>query len=355
MCPSLIGIHSDPLEHRRPLTVVTSDAQCAINADKIPFDHRAQIRVGKDRWLTIRLATDSFHLSHFFACQWGDSPEAVPDATIFALKEQPEQYNLPSRLANQRTWFRGRAELWQFGTEYYGNIKVGVRGICSAIAEADELFLHGCSLRMGGRGLILCGISGAGKTTLAAALRTVGGKDIKVINDDWGAISLKTGMAYYTGEKSLHMKYRSVSVLSPDFLPDPSRYATENYDGNRQDPHARLLVPREDVFGLDGVADESKLMAYIVVFRDLSEKPMLRPLVAKDFDRIEFGQRSSFYDRHERFLDGSLFLHSINDINIHRGKLERLVTTVPVAWVVNNAGAVENLARRIIDSIMEAR
>jgi hypothetical protein len=343
-------VHVDPPEHRLPLPLVESVRRPAIALADLPFDHCAAIRASRDRWIYVRLLTDSQHLSSFFVGQWGSVACTKPDATIFALARRPEHYGTDPGFSDQRTWLRHEREVWQFGTEYYGTIKVSIRGICSELARDGELFLHGCALQVGAAGVALSGVSGSGKTTLTAALRALGNPRALVVNDDWGALSLSERSMLYTGERSLHMKYRSVVALRPDLEADPRRFASENYDGDSTNPHARLLAAREDVFGPDGIADEVPLSAYVVVFRNPEEPSLIRPLRAEDLSRIEAGEYSAFYQRHERFLDGSLFLPSPSDVARHRDKLKYLLSSIP-AWMVNNAGSPSETARQIVNVI----
>jgi hypothetical protein len=61
------------------------------------------------------------------------------------------------------------------------------------------------------------------------------------INDDWGAVSLRTGYAVNTGERRLHMKSASVLAVRPDFY---SAASCSSYAPDLSDPEpgARLLV-----------------------------------------------------------------------------------------------------------------
>lgn len=344
-------LHIDHPDRRVPLDLVASSANSpAISPAALPYNHCAEIRTGRDKKIYVRLLTDSRHLSEFFVGQWGDIQQAEAAATLFALARPPEYYGVPGHFGGHRTWLQEQCEVWQFGTEYYGTIKVSVRGICSVLATEDELFLHGCALQIGTMGVVLSGVSGAGKTTLTEAIRALDKPPSLIVNDDWGAVSLANRRMYYTGESNLHMKYRSVAALRPDLNPRPEEFASENYEGDATDPHARLLIPRNHVFGPHGIADEAPLSAYVVVFRDPAGQNAIRPLRIEDLARIEDGEYSAFYQRHERFLDGSLFLTSPDAIASHRAKLRRLVSSVP-AWLVNNAGSPAETAQCIVKAL----
>jgi phosphoserine phosphatase len=88
----------------------------------------------------------------------------------------------------------------------------------------------------------------------------------------------------------------------------------------------------------------------VVLFRDPEKPHVVRRLTTNDLQRIEKGTYSEFYQRRERFLDGSLFLPSQRDVRKHRAKLEQLTESVS-AWVVNNVGSPTETARQILDAI----
>lgn len=167
-------IHFDPIEHRKPLPLVERESLSSllepIMAQLTPV--RGMVRTG-DRPISVELYTDSAHLERFFRGNWGapaDSLRGTIDAAIVAMCDTP---------ANARWLEPGvryvngeRTLIACAGSEYYGNIKVSVRGLCSAIAAQRGCggFLHGASMTLDGLGVVICGASGAGKTTLTRAL-----------------------------------------------------------------------------------------------------------------------------------------------------------------------------------------
>jgi len=286
--------------------------------------------------IAIRLCTDSEHLAKFFAMNWPANilPEKS-DATIIALKESPVSYGLSPDFQGSR-WFCSKTnQVWMFGNEFYGNIKITVRGLCSEIAPLNQMFMHGCSLSIDGHGVVLSGTSGAGKTTLTTALRQMLGKRAQIVNDDWGICSLADGRLQFTGEPYLHMKYPSVHALAPDLEISPLTHLSENFNGDLNDPRARLLIAAQQVFGRNGLANQVKLHLFVVVIRDPDAPAGARYLSERDVTLIKQGKYSRFYDRTEWFLNGSLFItdKSRQEREISRHKL--LLEKFPCV-IINN-------------------
>jgi len=332
--------HVDDADRQRPLP---------IRIHKLPaFESEASSRMetaftalptAGGRLIRLRLDTDSPHLAHFFALNW---PEPEPgnaafDARIVARRRAAASYGLPRELDDARWYCHETRQVWITGSEYYGNLKITVRGLCSELAPPDEMFVHGCAMLVGGRGLVLSGTSGVGKTTLTAAIRSLQSGAVRIVNDDWGPLSLATLDVRYTGEPRLHMKYPSVRALTPSLWPTPNSHPSENFHGDPGDPRARLMIAREEVFGPDGIADRGQLALFVVVARDEDEPASLYELNPDDVDLVEHGRYSSFYARTECFLNGSLFLTLPEQRLAQRTLHRRLLGTVRCVRV-NNGG-----------------
>jgi Phosphoenolpyruvate carboxykinase. len=299
----------------------------------------------------LELLTDSNHLANFYSANWpADVSTLEPDARILAGKESATYYGLPQDFNNCRWYCPESRQVWMFGTEYYGNLKITVRGLCSELASDEEMFIHGCALSLYNCGLILSGMSGAGKTTLTAALRQRLDSNVSVVNDDWGPLSLSSGLVRRTGEPYLHMKYPSVRSLAPALSIGPNTHRSENFQGDFNDPAARLLINPFDVFGQEGLCDDVTLKLFVVVIRNDSEPLSLRRLSTTDLSILERGHYSAFYQRSEQFLNGSLFL--MDDYRLmrtrqqHRALLERFHCVA-----LNNSGSPQRGAELIISAL----
>lgn len=234
-----------------------------------------------------------------------------------------------------------------FGNEFYGNIKITVRGLCSEITSHNQMFLHGCSLAIDGRGVVLSGASGAGKTTLTAVLKKILGSRMRIVNDDWGSFSLKSGILQFTGEPYLHMKYPSVRTLNPQLKINPTVCPSENFNGDTNDPRARLLITPSQVFGFEGLQDKVKLRLFVVVKRDPESPAGVQYLSRNDISSLEQGKYSHFYHRTEHFLNGSLFLFDDTHKMRERDRHGALLSDFPCISV-NNIASPEESAELIL-------
>ncbi len=261
--------------------------------------------------LVLELRTDSLHLARFFEANWvplDDHAVTESNVVITALKNEARCYGLLDTL-NGSNWFCPESrQVWTFGTEFYGNLKNVVRGLCAEIAPFEEMFLHGCALAVDGQGVVLAGRSGVGKTTLTAALRQKLGAAVKIVNEDWGPLSLTTGRVRFTRQPHLHKKYSTVHRIAPHIAISPDTYPSENFDGDFDDPQAHLLISPSALFGKDNLQDEATLQLYVVVVRDTTKPAGVRRLFIQDVAIIEQGQYSALYGRTAWFLNGALFL-----------------------------------------------
>jgi hypothetical protein len=312
------------------------------------IEKHVSIPTADGRKIILTLCTDSEHLAKFFSMNWpAHVSSEKSDAVIYALKGNAESYQL-SPTFNGPRWFCPKTkQVWVFGNEYYGNLKVTVRGLCSELASDEQMFLHGCAMAIDGHGLVLSGISGAGKTTTTAALLKALGTRLKIVNDDWGPFSLTDGKLCFTKEPYLHMKYPSVKTLIPALEISPALYVSESFYGDTSHPHARLLIDPQKVFGQNGLQDTAILKMFVVVTRDLEKPAEMRPLSLEDMPLLEQGIYSRIYDRTERFFNGSLLL--TNEISLKResDRYRTLVQNFP-CFIVNNSGTPEETAEHIL-------
>lgn len=298
----------------------------------------------------VTLYTDSAHLREFFVANWGGhhrSPILQPELMIVALSGRGAT-SLGELEPGVRHVNVARTMIASVGNEYYGNIKISVRGLCSAAARAMRRggFLHGASMVLDGTGLVIGGTSGAGKTTITKVLLDSLPGAVRVVNDDWGWADHEQRSLQFTGEPYLHMKYRSVRTLAPGLALTPDRYTSENYGGDASDPHARLLIPRDVVFA-GATVDAAIFGAYVVLQRDTSRPFFARTLGPDDVGLLEVAEYSAFYERHERFLDGSLLLISDADVDAERQRFRELLSRVP-SLLVNNVGTPAEAARAVV-------
>jgi hypothetical protein len=295
----------------------------------------------------ITLNTDSEHLARFFAGNWTLPDQLSPDpiaTQIVALKHAPAHYGLNGDIPMR--WFdRAGRTVYIVGSEYYGNVKISVRGLASAVAPPSQMFAHGCSLDVGGRGILICGNSGAGKTTATRRIREITGA--KIVNDDWGSLSLDTHRAVYTSEQQLHMKYNSVRALAPRLPIGPDRYASENLSDYGPDADARLLIPRDEVFDASRVANETTIVGIAFLVRTDSGTSGARRLAAADVHEVEKGAFSTFYNRTEHFMNGSLMLTSEDDFERQRELHRRLLDDFP-SLLVDNGGDADDAAAHVL-------
>ncbi|MEV0622090.1 hypothetical protein AB0I81_52845 [Nonomuraea sp. NPDC050404] len=296
--------------------------------------------------VVIGFATDSPKLRDWARGNWAVAPsDAPPAGRLYVCTAPPAAFGLDLPADTTRWWCPGERSLLSFRTDSYSIVKVGVRGVCSAVGGEDTMFAHGCAFRLdhpaGTRGVLVIGSSGAGKTTLVSRLcRTPGGRT-RIVNDDWGAVDLATGTVVHTGESRLHMKMRSVLAVHPGFdAPTPMMEGS----GDPDDPGTRVLVDPALVYGRDGLAHSARLTHVVFVARD-APPPSADQLMTV----LEQGSYSAYYQRSEQFYNGSLILLSEADRERERDRYRRLFKDVEVSWLHNN-GTPDDL----VDSFMRA-
>lgn len=340
--------HCDPLEKQLPLPIKQRDLSSETPFVSNPIERQAVIPMADGGHVILALHTDSPHLVKFFELNWpANTFSRQPDATIVAMKEDAAAYGLEPGFDGAR-WFCPKTnQVWMFGNEFYGNVKITVRGLCSEVTPFEQMFVHGCAMAIDGRGVVLSGVSGAGKTTLTAALRKTLGLRLRIVNDDFGPLSLSSGQLKFTGELYLHMKYPSVRALAPGLEVSPASYVTENFQGDTGDPRARLLIAPKQVFGDDGLQSKVRMNMFMVTVRDSEMPAGVRPFTLQDMPLLETGRYSKFYDKTERFLNGSLFITDEARKKREHDRHNMLVENFR-CYLVNNVATPEETAEFIL-------
>jgi hypothetical protein len=154
----------------------------------------------------------------------------------------------------------------------------------------------------------------------------------------------------FTDEPYLHMKYPSVRSLLPHLEISPASYPSENFNEDMSDPHARLLIAPQQVFGDKGLRSKAKLCMFVVVIRDLDMPASIRSLSVQDISLLEQGKYSRFYDRTEWFLNGSLFITNKTRQERERDRYQTLLKDFPCI-IVNNVTAPEKTAEHILTEL----
>lgn len=317
----------------------------------LPLRHRVLASIGVPAGrLTVALVSDSALLSRMFAANWAAAgPDQPPDATLYALARPAGGYGLDPAWDGVRWWAPGGRTMVVFGFGSYRLAKVCVRGLCSAVAGENLVFLHGCALSVGtgaGRhGVVITGGSGAGKTTLVAGILRQPRLNAAVLNDDWGGISLTTGEVASTGERWLHMKASSVRALRPDFF---RRAAAGSYEPDRSEPDgsARLLVAPERVYGTAWTTAPVPIRRVAVVVR---EPPGWRPprRAGQAARALESEGGAGGLHHHEAFFNGSLLLAGEADQRREERRYRRLLARTTVTWL-NNCGSPDALVHAFL-------
>jgi hypothetical protein len=316
---------------------------------RLPRPVLASIRVPAGR-IVLAFVSDSARLSEMFAANWAQAgADEEPDATLYALARPAGGYGLDGGWDRARWWSRDARTMVVFGFGSYRLVKVCVRGICSAVSGDDIVFLHGCALSVGGRGVVITGSSGAGKTTLVAGLLRHPGVPVSVLNDDWGAISLGRGDCLSTGEQMLHMKTRSVLALRPGFFASAPACSYRS-DLSERDRAARMLVSPASVYGKAWSTSAMTVDHVAVVVREPAD--WLPPSHGGEEVRaLESEGAVGLIHHHEAFFNGSLILTAKGDKLREERRYRRLLDRATVSWI-NNCGTREDLVASFISAVM---
>jgi hypothetical protein len=320
----------------------------------LPYRVVASIDVPSGR-IVLALVSDSARLSRMFAANWAPARTGQhPDATLCALARPAGDYGLDGSWDQARWWSRQDQMMVVFGCGSYRLAKVCVRGVCSAVSGADTVFVHGCALSLGAgpgrRGVLITGSSGAGKTTLVAALLRHREYPVAVLNDDWGAVSLARGESVSTGERMLHMKTSSVLALRPGFF---SRAPAGSYrrDLSEQDRTTRMLVSPESVYGPAWSAAATVVDHVAVVVREPAD--WLPPgRQSETLSALESQGDAGLTHHHEAFFNGSLILTTERDKSREELRYRQLLDRTAVSWI-NNCSTPEALVGNFISAVMK--
>jgi len=321
---------------------------------RLPYRVLASVSVPAGR-IVLAFVSDSARLSRMFAANWAQAgPGRQPDAVLYALARPAGGYGLDGRWDGARWWSREHKMMVVFGFGSYRLAKVCVRGICSAVSGEDMVFVHGCALSLGTgpgrRGVVITGGSGAGKTTLVAGLLRHPEYSVAVLNDDWGAVSLRRGDSVSTGERMLHMKTGSVLALRPGFF-SSAPAGSYSRDLSEQDRGARMLVAPESVYGLAWSTKATVVDQVAVVVREPAE--WLPPgREAETVRALESDGDATLIHHHEAFFNGSLILTTEQDKLREERRYRQLLNRTTVSWI-NNCSTPEALVDNFICAIMK--
>jgi hypothetical protein len=323
---------------------------------RLPYRVLASISVPAGR-IVLAFVSDSMRLSRMFAANWAQAGTGQqPDAVLYALARPAGGYGLDGRWDGARWWSRKHKMMVVFGFGSYRLAKVCVRGICSAVSGEDIVFVHGCALSLGTgparRGVVITGGSGAGKTTLVAGLLRHPEYSVSVLNDDWGAVSLRRGVSVSTGERMLHMKTGSVLALRPGFF---TSAAAGSYwrDLSERDRSARMLVAPESVYGPAWSTAAMVVDQVAVVVREPADwLPPSRE--GQTVRALESEGEAALIHHHEAFFNGSLILATEQDKLREERRYRQLLDRTTVSWI-NNCSTPEALVDNFIDAIMKMK
>jgi CobW/HypB/UreG, nucleotide-binding domain len=324
----------------------------AMTALRLPYRVLASIGLPAGR-VVVAFVSDSTGLSRMFAANWAPAgTDQEPDATLYALAGPACRYGLGESWDRARWWSADHNMMAVFGSGSYRLVKVCVRGICSAVTGDDLLCLHGCTLSVGAGtdrcGVIIMGGSGAGKTTLAAGLLRHPEYRVAVLNDDWGAVSLDSGVSVSTGERMLHMKSDSVEALCPGFFASAPA-GSYLRDLSEPDRAARILVPPDSVYRAAWSTTATIVDHVAVIVREPAGwSPPAREGQAVIALENEGGAGSVHH--HEAFFNGSLILATEVDRLREERRYQRLLGRTTVSWI-NNCTTPETLVANFISAV----
>jgi len=246
--------------------------------------------------VNIEFQGNSKHQYDFWTLNWHQASQASPihSRIISAIGVEGHE---PSAFYCPETH-----ESVFFNTEYYGQCKSWALGMAAAILEQTKNThsIHGACVDVGGKGVIIVAPTGTGKTT--QAFKLMERPEGRIVGDDWVNINHTEGeqLGYIVGrqpEKSLYMRTESqlnkpwlrqifdeskcenvvMSKKTCEFTQGPTGCKLTNQRCVFDDGYgwcyyafgnSRALVPREQLFGKDKVADEAKIRLLVLLRRD---------------------------------------------------------------------------------------
>jgi len=246
--------------------------------------------------VNIEFQGNSKHQYDFWTLNWHQASQASPihSRVISAIGVEGQE---PSAFYCPETH-----ESLFFNTEYYGQCKSWALGMAAAILEETKNThsIHGACVDVGGKGVIIVAPTGTGKTT--QAFKLMERPEGRIVGDDWVNIDHTEGehLGYLVGkqpEKSLYMRTETqlnkpwlreifdeskcenvvMSKKNCEFTQGQTGCKLTNQrcvfdDGYQWCYYAfgnsRALVPREQLFGKDKVADEAKIRLLVLLRRD---------------------------------------------------------------------------------------
>lgn len=299
----------------------------------------------------VRLDTDSAHIAHFFLLNWGlATPRERHDARLIVRRAPASAYSLPAKYdAAIRVDPQTRCAAIT-GAEYYTKTKTSLRLLCSMLCRDDELYLHGCSVAINGVGVLICGYSGVGKTTLMRAMRDRPDVSLRLVNDDWSPLSLRDFSCRYTGERNLHMKYPTVAAIAPEVAPQPYAFPSEYFAGDIQDPRARLMIRHEILFPSNDVRTPIIIEQIWLLTRHDPRLPLSRTLDPDDANLFEGSGPDSGAEIHVEYLNGAFLLPEVpNRAEQHTAHRHMLASGR--VRLVNSSGDPDEVAARLINTL----
>lgn len=233
---------------------------------------------------TIRLRSNDDHLLGWWRKSWTHAASGKVDAVLHACTGVPGA-------AAQGAYAPELHEAMLVNTDYYGQCKSWALGLAAGILERRGILsIHGASLELHGRGVVLVGGSGSGKSTQVAQLARRHGA--KLLGDDWAFAEQQGGRVRLT-QPERFFYIRTDAAAHDDALAAalddapvenairsrgactsrPCREGRCMFDRGRDhclwgNPEARALVPRQALAGPAGLVDEAWLDVLVVLRRD---------------------------------------------------------------------------------------